>query len=208
MRKASISGAAVLILVILAASVTPSWAQSDSVDDRLREALRKMTVDLRGAQDNQAALQAQLDQAQKQRDLLQQQVATLNARLAQQPATAAAQPAQTVQPAASPAEIQQLTTTLEGFHAQVAAQAPPEVRDDALAQATALEEAVGDGDLSRLKQAARWLARNAPRVGEAVASLVLTPIVGRLVGVAGDALVAELGLRPAAADDAGQRSPD
>jgi hypothetical protein len=108
----------------------------------------------------------------------------------------------------TPAEIQQLTATLAGFHAQVAEQAPPEVRDAALAQAGELEEAVKNGDVSRLKQAALWFARNAPRVGEAVASLVLTPIVGRLVGVAGDALVAELGLRPAPADDAGQRLPD
>src|ERR1700748_3151554 len=101
MRKASI------FTVLFLVAACPAWAQSDSVDDRLREALRKMTVDLRSTQDNQAALQAQLDQAQKQRDMLQQQVATLNTKLAQQPASPA-QPAAPVAPAASPAEIGQL----------------------------------------------------------------------------------------------------
>jgi chromosome segregation ATPase len=111
MRKANIF--AVLFLVVSC----PAWAQSDSVDDRLREALRKMTVDLRATQDNQAALQAQLDQAQKQRDMLQQQVATLNTKLAQQPASPTQQAAPAAA-AASPAEIGQLHDVITALKQQ------------------------------------------------------------------------------------------
>ena len=111
MRKPSIPAALFLVPLILAASASGSRAQDASVDDRLREVLRKMTVDLRTAQDSQSALQAQLDQAQKQRDMLQQQVAALNAKLGQQPPTQApsAQPAQA---AATAAEVQQLRDVL------------------------------------------------------------------------------------------------
>jgi hypothetical protein len=61
-------------------------AQEASTEDRLRDALRHVTADLRAAQDSQTTLQAALDQAQKQRDLLQQQVTQLNAQIAAQPA--------------------------------------------------------------------------------------------------------------------------
>jgi predicted nucleic acid-binding Zn-ribbon protein len=105
----------VLAPVVLVLGATGAGAQDASVDDRLRETLRRMTVDLRTAQDNQATLQAQLDQSQKQRDLLQQQVAALNAKLGQQPAAQAAQPAQT---AASAVEIQQLRDVVAAMKQQ------------------------------------------------------------------------------------------
>jgi hypothetical protein len=73
-------------------------AQEASTEDRLRDALRHVTADLRAAQDSQTALQAALDQAKKQRDLLQQQVAQLSAQIAAKPAAQPAQPAPDDQP--------------------------------------------------------------------------------------------------------------
>jgi hypothetical protein len=79
------------VLCLFAVGAT---AQGASNEDRLRDALRHVTTDLRAAQDNQVAQQAALDQALKQRDLLQQQVTQLTAQIAAQPAAQAAQPAQ------------------------------------------------------------------------------------------------------------------
>ena len=62
-----------------------SAQQDNSVEGRLREALRRTTVELRALQDGQAGLQAKLDQATQQRDQLQKQVDALNAKLAQPP---------------------------------------------------------------------------------------------------------------------------
>ena len=63
-------------------------AQQDndnSPEARLREALRRSTVDLRALQDGQAVLQANLDQATQQRDQLQKQVDALTSKLAEPP---------------------------------------------------------------------------------------------------------------------------
>jgi DNA repair exonuclease SbcCD ATPase subunit len=83
-------------------------AQEASTEDRLRDALRHVTADLRAAQDSQTTLQAALDQAQKQRDLLQQQVTQLNAQIAAQPA---AQP--TPQPAQPDQQFRDVVETLK-----------------------------------------------------------------------------------------------
>jgi DNA repair exonuclease SbcCD ATPase subunit len=73
---------------------------------------------LRAAQDNQTALQAALDQAQKQRDLLQQQVTQLKAQLAAQAATPAAPAAPPPQQAA---DEQQLHDAIDALKKQNAA---------------------------------------------------------------------------------------
>ncbi|WP_158923779.1 hypothetical protein [Acidisphaera sp. S103] len=83
------------VLCLFAAT---AGAQEASTEDRLRDALRHVTADLRAAQDSQTTLQATLDQAQKQRDLLQQQVTQLTAQVAARPAAQPAQPAADDQP--------------------------------------------------------------------------------------------------------------
>lgn len=77
------SGPAFLMAIMLLSG--GAHAQDNSEDARLRDALRRVTVELRGLQDSQATLQASLDQATQQRDALQKQVDALNARLAQPP---------------------------------------------------------------------------------------------------------------------------
>ena len=101
-------------IVVLLAITGTAKAQEQSVDDQLRDVLRKMTVDLRTARDNQAALQAQLDQMQKQRDALQQQVTALSAKLTQQPA----EPAPAPQQAKSDADAQQLRDAVDALKRQ------------------------------------------------------------------------------------------
>jgi hypothetical protein len=108
------------VLATIAGLVAPCMtasAQDQSVDDRLREALRKATVELRAAQDAQATLQATLDQAQKQRDLLQQQVVQLTAQLAQKQEAPPPAPA----PAAPPSgpDQAQLQSALDDAHKQI-----------------------------------------------------------------------------------------
>ena len=46
-------------------------------------------------------------------------------------------------------------------------------------------------DLTTAQYVGRWFARNLPRLAGAVTGVVIHPIVGKLVGAAGDALVAE-----------------
>ncbi|MDB5398181.1 MAG: hypothetical protein JWQ55_199 [Rhodopila sp.] len=94
------------VICLFAASAA---AQGQSTEDKLRDALRHVTADLRAAQDNQTSLQAALDQAQKQRDLLQQQVTQLNAQVAARPA----QTAQPVQPSAADQQLREIADTLK-----------------------------------------------------------------------------------------------
>ncbi len=81
-------------------------AQDTSVEDRLRDALRQSTADLRTAQDNQTSLQAQVDQLTKQ-------VAQLQAQTQQQAATPAAPPADQDALKQEVATLQQQNTQLQ-----------------------------------------------------------------------------------------------
>jgi hypothetical protein len=108
----------------LAILATHAAAQSGSQEDRLRDALRKTTVDLRAAQDTQVALQASLDQAQKERDALQQQVVQLTAQIAQrpaEPAPAAPAPATPPQPTAEEQQLRAAVDALKRQNADLAA---------------------------------------------------------------------------------------
>ncbi len=116
MRRRSLRLAACIAAVVSISS--NAWAQDQSVEGRLREVLRRTTVDLRALQDNQATMQAALDQAQKQRDLLQAQVDQLNARLAQAPPVQAAPSQPTPRQAA---DEQQLRAAIDELKKQNAA---------------------------------------------------------------------------------------
>jgi chromosome segregation ATPase len=92
----------------------PALAQA-SIEDRLREAVKKLTADLRATQDAQAGLKAQIDDLTKQRDAVQAQLDQAKAQLAQ--------------PAAAPAD----TAALAKLQADLAA-----ARQDNAALRTAL----------------------------------------------------------------------
>ena len=101
---ALLAAACLLALCLLA----PAAAQADDEADRLRDALRHTTIDLRAAEDSVAGLQASLDAANKQKAQLQQLLDAANARPAPAPAAPAPPPADLarLRAAASQAEAQ------------------------------------------------------------------------------------------------------
>lgn len=85
----------VCLMAALSVMSAAAAQQQGGVEDRLREAVRRTTTELRALQDAQARGQAELDEAKRQRDLLQQQLdrqlalnAELEARAAVAPALA------------------------------------------------------------------------------------------------------------------------
>lgn len=85
-------GATVLVVILLIFACSPARAQDGSVESRLREALRRSTVELRALQDGQAAMQAALDQTKQQNAELSKRIETLSASVAAKPAEAAPDP--------------------------------------------------------------------------------------------------------------------
>ncbi|HEX5727471.1 MAG TPA: hypothetical protein VFX98_18510 [Longimicrobiaceae bacterium] len=95
----------------------------------------------------------------------------------------------------TPAELAALRAELEGLRARVAA--APDVGEEERAKAQEkvreLEEAVTapEPDLSTMEYVRNWFAKHLPTLAGAVTSVVVNPIVGKLVATAGDALSAE-----------------
>jgi hypothetical protein len=89
-------------------------------------------------------------------------------------------------------EVAELRGVFDGLRRDVAAQVPPEQRDEALAQAAEVEAAVvaDEPDPGRFKRALAWFRAHAPQVAGTVASVVVSPIVGKVVEAAGDAIAA------------------
>jgi hypothetical protein len=94
----------------------------------------------------------------------------------------------------APEETQQLREAFDGMKAQVAEQAPPEQRAEAVAQATELEKAVvaKEPDPGRVRTALRWFRDHLPQLAGTVAGVLVHPVVGKVVAAAGDAVAAEV----------------
>jgi len=97
--------------------------------------------------------------------------------------------------AVTEAEREQVRLAFAQLHEQVAAAAPPEQRAAAVERVEELQEAVfaDEPDLTTIQYVARWFRRNLPGLAGAVTGLVVHPLVGRLVQVAGDRLVELVG---------------
>jgi hypothetical protein len=93
-----------------------------------------------------------------------------------------------------PEETQQLRDAFAGMRAQVAEQAPPEQRAEAVAQAGELEKAVvaKEPDPSRVCKALRWFRDHVPQLVGTVSGVLVHPVVGKVVAAAGDAIAAEV----------------
>ena len=63
------------LIVVLVSMSGAATAQSDSLENRLREQLRSTVTELRDLQSSQAALQAAKDKAEKERDALKAKMA-------------------------------------------------------------------------------------------------------------------------------------
>ena len=96
-------------------------------------------------------------------------------------------------PEITQADLAALRQALADLKAQVEAQAPPEKKNAAIGHVDELEEAViaKEPDLTTMEYIKRWFAKNLPELAGAVTSVVIHPIVGKLVEAAGDALAAE-----------------
>jgi chromosome segregation ATPase len=70
-----------LFLLVTLAAMQPAAVNAQSETDRLREALRSCTTQLRSAEDQRAVLQAKLAEAERERDRLRKQNELLRAQL-------------------------------------------------------------------------------------------------------------------------------
>ena len=90
----------------------------------------------------------------------------------------------------TPQETAELQSVFGDLRKTVAEQAPPEQREEALAQAAELEHAVVTErpDPGRTRSVLRWFRDNAPQLAGAVLSVVVNPLVGKVVEGAGQAI--------------------
>jgi hypothetical protein len=87
-------------------------------------------------------------------------------------------------------EREELARVVDQLRRQVEAEAPPERKAVALEQVAAIQQEVQSDkpDLGRLQAAKQWFVANLPKLAGAVGSVVVHPIVGKLVEATGEAM--------------------
>ena len=90
-------------------------------------------------------------------------------------------------------EVQQLRQMLDQLKKRVDAEAPAEKKQAALERVDELEQAMTEKkpDLSTMEYVKNWFGKNVPGLAGAVVSVVVHPIVGKLVEAAGGLLTAD-----------------
>jgi membrane carboxypeptidase/penicillin-binding protein len=90
----------------------------------------------------------------------------------------------------APEEVAALRSVFDDLRANVAASVEPAEQQHALEQVAELEGALvaPAPDAGRVRRALRWFRDNAPQVLGAVTSVVVHPLVGKVVEGAGDAV--------------------
>ncbi|HEX5012862.1 MAG TPA: hypothetical protein VFV72_01795 [Candidatus Limnocylindrales bacterium] len=93
----------------------------------------------------------------------------------------------------TPEELAELATVFASFRDEVAREAPPEVKDEAVRQAEVIEAATKGPkpDLGAIATARRWFLDHAPKLFGAVTAVIANPIIGKIVQSAGDAVADE-----------------
>jgi hypothetical protein len=88
------------------------------------------------------------------------------------------------------AELDDLRSSFDAVRAQVRAEAPDDKREPALERIDELEQALvtDKPDPATAGYVKGWFARNVPAIAGAVLSLVVHPVVGKLVEAGGNAL--------------------
>lgn len=91
------------------------------------------------------------------------------------------------------ADVEQLQQELAKLKRQAAEVAPDEKRAGAIERLDELEAAMlaEEPDLSTMEYVKGWFVKNLPGIAGGVTSLIVNPIVGKLVEAAGDALADE-----------------
>lgn len=92
------------------------------------------------------------------------------------------------------AELEALRALFDNLRERVTAEAPPELAEEAQTQVDELEEAATapKTDLSAMERVRNWFFENLPSVAGAVTSLLVNPILGKVVEAAGDLAANEL----------------
>ena len=94
------------------------------------------------------------------------------------------------------ADLAEVRKLLEELRARVEAEAPPEKKEEALQQVKELQETIEIKDPEdvpdRLGGVKSWFKRNLPALAGAVVSVIVNPIVGKVVEAAGTGLAAEV----------------
>ncbi len=90
----------------------------------------------------------------------------------------------------TPAETDQLRSLFTGLRSGVSANAPAGVQPEAETQVAELEAALvsEQPDPGRVRRVLRWFRENAPQLAGAVVSVVINPLVGKVVEGAGAAI--------------------
>jgi hypothetical protein len=91
-------------------------------------------------------------------------------------------------------DVDALRGAFADMRAQVAAEAPPDQRETAVAQAAEIEAAIvaETPDPGRVRRALRWFRDHLPQLAGTVAGVLVNPIVGKVVAAAGDAVAEEV----------------
>ncbi len=95
----------------------------------------------------------------------------------------------------SPAEAAELARVFGALRADLATSVAPDEREEALTQAAELERAVVADvpDPGRVKRVLAWFRARAPAAAGAVLSVVVHPLVGKIVEGAGTAIGEQFG---------------
>lgn len=107
--------------------------------------------------------------------------------------TGITQTAGAVQQGVTEADLAELRRMLVELEARVEAEAPAEQKQAAVEHVKELAQAItaGEPDLTTMEYVKRWFGKHVPGLAGAVTSLVIHPIVGKIVEAAGEALAAE-----------------
>jgi hypothetical protein len=104
-------------------------------------------------------------------------------------------------PEVTQADLDELHRMLVELKTQLKSEAAPDQQAAALERMDELEEAVTaeKPDLTTMEYVKRWFVKHVPELAGAVTSVIIHPIVGKLVEAAGDGLAAEFRRRFGAA---------
>lgn len=91
------------------------------------------------------------------------------------------------------ADIESFEELISELRTKVASEAPEDKKAAALERVQELEQAVTEEkpDLSTMEYVRKWFGKNVPALAGAVTSVVVHPIVGKLVEAGGDLLAQE-----------------
>ncbi|HIK56217.1 MAG TPA: hypothetical protein IGS37_13775 [Synechococcales cyanobacterium M55_K2018_004] len=91
------------------------------------------------------------------------------------------------------ADWQTLRQLLTALRVQVAAELPPQLQPAALQQVHSLGQAITaqKPDISAIVNVRRWFSQNLPKLTGAVTSVIIHPVVGKIVEAAGAMLATD-----------------